>query len=173
MQAHCKTDVSLHRLLYYMVMKFRNCSQSISPASVPLSYTIYKLCSFIWHERNLIDEMQIPNALKDLYLEQSKPLRKSFCTTPVIDAMMQLKQSFCVFSSSSFCGFQHCFAVWMDSLLLSMSMWSVKLSNGSQWIPVAMNIMMDHWIHHHQPFLANPNEVHKHWMEIVRIIWLV
>lgn len=131
MQAHCKTDVFLYRLLYYMVMKFRNCSQSISSASVPLNYTIYKLCSFIWHERNLIDEMQIPNALKDLYLEQSKPLRARFCTTSVLRWYNWNNYFVCVFFCCC-CGFQHCFAVWMDSSLLLMSMWSVKLLNGSQ-----------------------------------------
>lgn len=53
-------------------MKFRNCTSSLSPDAVSFEYIIRMLCTNIWHERNLIIDFGLPNALKDLFLEQSK-----------------------------------------------------------------------------------------------------
>lgn len=54
-----------------MVMKNRNCFQLMAPGSMSPATTIYTLCALILAERNLIVEMNIPNALKDLFIEQS------------------------------------------------------------------------------------------------------
>lgn len=54
-----------------MVLKYRNCGHSLPAESVALDFHIYTLCALIWHERNLIVEMNTPNALKDLFIEQS------------------------------------------------------------------------------------------------------
>lgn len=55
-------------------MRYRNCGQSLPANGMSLDYIIYKLCALIQHERSLIIEMDnnIPNALRDLFLEQSK-----------------------------------------------------------------------------------------------------
>lgn len=55
-----------------MVMKNRNCFQLMAPGSISPTTTIYTLCALILAERNLIVEMNIPNALKDLFIEQSE-----------------------------------------------------------------------------------------------------
>lgn len=39
---------------------------------MPLATTMYTLCALILAERNLIVEMNVPNALKDLFIEQSE-----------------------------------------------------------------------------------------------------
>lgn len=55
-----------------MLLKYRSCGQALAVTSSSLDFHIYSLCSLIWHQRNLIIEMQTPNALKDLFMEQSK-----------------------------------------------------------------------------------------------------
>lgn len=60
------------RLLYFMLMRYRNCGHCLPADELSLDYIIYTLCALIQHERNLIIEMDIPNALRDLFLEQSK-----------------------------------------------------------------------------------------------------
>lgn len=55
-----------------MLMRYRNCGQCLPANGMSLDYIIYTLCALIQHERNLIIEMDIPNALRDLFLEQSK-----------------------------------------------------------------------------------------------------
>lgn len=57
-----------------MVMKYRNCGQCLPVAEMSLDFMIYELCAEVQHERNLIIAMDIPNPLKDLFLEQSKIL---------------------------------------------------------------------------------------------------
>lgn len=69
--SHPSLGLSLNRLLYFMVLKYRNCGHSLPAESVALDFHIYTLCALIWHERNLIVEMNTPNALKDLFIEQS------------------------------------------------------------------------------------------------------
>lgn len=54
-----------------MVMKNRNCFQLMAPATMSPAATMYELCALILAERNLILEMSTPNALKDLFIEQS------------------------------------------------------------------------------------------------------
>lgn len=60
------------RLLYFMLVKYRMCGQCLPANAMSLDFIIHTLCAMIWHERNLIIEMNIPNATKDLFLEQSK-----------------------------------------------------------------------------------------------------
>lgn len=55
-----------------MLMRYRNCGQCLPANGMSLDYIIYTLCALIQHERNLIIEMDIPDALRDLFLEQSK-----------------------------------------------------------------------------------------------------
>lgn len=62
------------RLLYFMLVKYRECGQCLPADGMSLDFMIYNLCAMIWHERNLIIEMNTPNATKDLFLEQSKCL---------------------------------------------------------------------------------------------------
>lgn len=61
------------RLFYFMlVAKYRNCGSCLPVDGMSIDFMIYTLCAMVWHERNLIIEMNIPNQLKDLLLEQSK-----------------------------------------------------------------------------------------------------
>lgn len=55
-----------------MLVKYRMCGQCLPADAMSLDFIIHTLCAMIWHERNLIIEMNIPNATKDLFLEQSK-----------------------------------------------------------------------------------------------------
>lgn len=55
-----------------MLMRYRNCGHCLPAAGLSLDYIIYTLCALIQHERNLIIEMDTPNALRDLFVEQSK-----------------------------------------------------------------------------------------------------
>lgn len=70
--SHFAAVVLIIRLLYFMVMKNRNCLQLMAPGTMSLASTIYTLCALILAERNLIVEMNVPNALKDLFIEQSE-----------------------------------------------------------------------------------------------------
>lgn len=54
-----------------MLVKYRNCGSCIPVDGMSLDYMIYVTCAMVWHERNLIIEMDIPNQLRDLLLEQS------------------------------------------------------------------------------------------------------
>lgn len=58
-----------------MLVKYRNCDSYIPVDGTSLDYMIYVTCALIWHERNLIIEMDIPKQLRDLFLEQSNPSR--------------------------------------------------------------------------------------------------
>ncbi|XP_055301312.1 UPF0764 protein C16orf89 homolog [Sitodiplosis mosellana] len=60
-----------HKLLYFMVMKYHDCGSCLPVTGMSLDFMIYTLCSMVWHERNLIIEMDIPNQLKDLLIEQT------------------------------------------------------------------------------------------------------
>lgn len=53
-------------------MKYHGCGSCLPVTGMSLDFMIYTLCSMVWHERNLIIEMNTPNQLKDLLLEQSK-----------------------------------------------------------------------------------------------------
>lgn len=53
-------------------MKNRNCFQLMAPGTMSSATTIYTLCALILAERNLIVDMNVPNALKDLFIEQSE-----------------------------------------------------------------------------------------------------
>lgn len=68
----CPISIPNDRLLYFMLMRYRNCGHCLPADELSLDYIIYTLCALIQHERNLIIEMDIPNALRDLFLEQSK-----------------------------------------------------------------------------------------------------
>lgn len=59
------------RLIYFIVMKYHDCSQCLPVNEMSPDFMIYSLCSMIWHERNLVMQMRIPRQLKDLFLEQS------------------------------------------------------------------------------------------------------
>lgn len=71
------------RLFYFMLINYRNCGQYLPADGMSLDYTIYTLCALIQHERNLIIEMDIPNALRDLLLEQCKMLAYTYTESPL------------------------------------------------------------------------------------------
>ncbi|XP_031619296.1 UPF0764 protein C16orf89 homolog [Contarinia nasturtii] len=61
-----------HKLFYLMlVAKYRDCDSCLPVNGISIDFMIYTLCAMVWHERNLIIEMDIPNQLKDLLLEQT------------------------------------------------------------------------------------------------------
>lgn len=55
-----------------MLVKYRDCGSCLPVNGMSLDFMIYSLCSMVWHERNLIIEMDVPNQLKDLLMEQSE-----------------------------------------------------------------------------------------------------
>lgn len=55
-----------------MVMKIQNCTQLIASGANSIETSISTLCSLILAERNIIGQMNYPNALKDLFIEQSE-----------------------------------------------------------------------------------------------------
>lgn len=54
-----------------MLAKYRNCGSCLPVGGISHDFMIYTLCAAVWHERNLIVRMDIPNQLKDLLIEQS------------------------------------------------------------------------------------------------------
>lgn len=72
-----------------MLMRYRNCGHCLPADELSLDYIIYTLCALIQHERNLIIEMDLPNALRDLFLEQCKLLAQ-FLEQSKIDTLSWL-----------------------------------------------------------------------------------
>lgn len=65
-------DCNGYRLLYYMTMMNRNCTNSLLRNSYSTMPVIRWLCALMLKEREIISQMGYPHILRDLALEQCK-----------------------------------------------------------------------------------------------------
>lgn len=71
-QQHLSLIVPVRRLLHAMILANLNCTELTAPDDVPPAARIYDLCAQILVEWDVVARMGFPNALKDLFIEQSK-----------------------------------------------------------------------------------------------------
>lgn len=156
------------RLLYFMLAKYRLCGNCLPVDGMSLDFMIYTLCAMIWHERNLIIEMKIPNATKDLFLEQSKKKTMVF-----FSYILKNRKSSWVWLNVQICSIffsQHYYADSVGTLDSLMRILPAKQCNGKWQSLAAMNTLM-------APFRAiirrwkRQNAMLLLFMETVQIIW--
>lgn len=117
-------------------MKYRDCGSCLPVAEMSLDFMIHTLCSMVWHERNLIIKMGLPNQLKDLHIEQCKLMSPMcVCVCQIVHYSMRLS-GWCFTWLCSFFFLPFSFALW-HSWICSIH-WR---KNGTRYCSMA-----GHWI---------------------------